>query len=96
MRLLMKALRQAEPVPAALQVEVPWEPVLTEEETLRGMTYYGSGTRLRRLVHKLLAGDSIKVVTLGGSVTCAAQLHRQQKSYSALLFKLINSTFPHR
>ena len=34
--------------------ELPWEPLLTDEEVQRGQGYYGSGTRLRRVAAKLL------------------------------------------
>lgn len=46
-----------------------WPPVLTEEEVLRGLSYYGSGRGLHRLAAKLLAGKPVKIVAIGGSVT---------------------------
>jgi len=48
---------------------LPWSPMLTEAEARRGVTYAGSGTALRRLAAKLLAGQAVKLVTIGGSVT---------------------------
>ncbi|KAL4423959.1 hypothetical protein ABPG75_001260 [Micractinium tetrahymenae] len=74
---------------------LPWRALTTEEERQRGITYYGSGGRLRKVASKLLAGQPIKVTTLGGSVTVAGVLHRHGRSYSALLFRFINESFPH-
>ncbi|PSC73416.1 hypothetical protein C2E20_3417 [Micractinium conductrix] len=62
----------------------------------RGITYYGSGARLRAVAHKLLQGRRVKVYTLGGSVTASAALHPRGLSYAALLFRFINGTFPNR
>lgn len=42
-------------------LQVPWEPLLTREELMRGLTYYGSGGRLHAVAAKLLAGQPIKV-----------------------------------
>lgn len=36
---------------------------------MRGLSYYGSGTALRRLAVKLLAGQPVQIVSLGGSIT---------------------------
>lgn len=81
---------------AQVPLPLPWRVLTTEEERLRGMTYYGSGQRLQRVASKLLAGRPIKLATLGGSVTLASFLHRQGRSYSALLFRFVNESFPHR
>ena len=43
--------------------ELPWEPLLTNEEVQTAQGYYGSGARLRRVAAKLLAGQPI---TVGG------------------------------
>lgn len=43
------------------RLRVPWGPLLTSSEAARGMAYYGSGDRLRRVAAKLLAGKPIKV-----------------------------------
>lgn len=43
--------------------------MLSEAEARRGVTYAGSGAPLRRLAAKLLAGQAVKIVTIGGSVT---------------------------
>ncbi len=48
---------------------VPWPALLEEEEVMRGLAYYGSGTGLRRVAAKLLAGQPVKIVSLGGSIT---------------------------
>lgn len=42
------------------RLEMPWHPLLTREELLRGLAYFGSGARLHRLARKLLAGKPIK------------------------------------
>lgn len=46
-----------------------WPRMLEEEEIMRGLSYYGSGTGLRRLAVKLLAGQPVQIVALGGSIT---------------------------
>ncbi len=51
---------------------MPWPRILEEEDALRGLTYYGSGRGLHRLADKLLAGQPIKIVAMGGSVTAWA------------------------
>lgn len=48
---------------------LPWRPMLSEAEARRGVAYAGSGAPLRRLAAKLLAGQAVKIVTIGGSVT---------------------------
>ena len=45
----------------ALMLQTPWEPMLTAEEVQRALGYYGSGSRMRRVAAKLLAGQPIKV-----------------------------------
>ena len=90
-------------VPPALRValqglpQLPWPPLLTEEEVQRGTTYYGSGNRLRRVAKKLLAAQPIKVFMLGGSVTAGggAVVHPDNE-FADRLFQFINSSFPHR
>ena len=76
---------------------MPWEPLLTHKEVLRGQGYYGSGERLRRVAAKLLAGEPISVIALGGSVTRGSGSSDPEKtSYPARLFEFINATFPHK
>lgn len=53
------------------QLNTTWAPLLTPEELQRGITYYGSGARLRRLARLLLDGQPVKAVAIGGSVTAA-------------------------
>ena len=43
------------------QDRLPWEPMLTAEEVQRALGYYGSGSSMRRVAAKLLAGQPIKV-----------------------------------
>lgn len=49
------------PQKPAWEARTPWVPMLTGEEVARGLDYYGSGARLRRVASKLLAGEPIKV-----------------------------------
>lgn len=79
-----------------LHLLLPWEPLLSEEELQRGLTYYGSGARLQAVAQKLLEGKPIKAVTIGGSVTVASRLSRLGKSYAELFFRFINASFPHK
>ncbi|KAI7846321.1 hypothetical protein COHA_000158 [Chlorella ohadii] len=74
---------------------VPWPRILEEEDALRGLTYYGSGRGLHRLADKLLAGQPIKIVAMGGSVTAWAGGNPNGEAYIARFFQYINSTFPH-
>lgn len=77
-------------------LQLPWVPLLSEEERLRGMSYYGGGARLRAVAAKLAAGQHIKAVTLGGSVTYGHGVDDLRLSYPALLFSFINASWPHR
>lgn len=38
------------------ELQLPWEPLLTETDVARGLSYYGSGRRLQAVAAKLLAG----------------------------------------
>lgn len=49
----------------AERLTVPWGPLLTQEEAERGLSYWGSGERLKRFAAKLMAGKPVKV--RGGS-----------------------------
>jgi hypothetical protein len=62
--------------------------VLREEERHRGMSFYGSGGRVRRLGQRLLDGQPITVHMIGGSITAHGL-------YPSLLMSWINSSFPH-
>lgn len=42
-------------------LRLPWQPALTRQEAERGLSYFGSGKRLRAVAAKLLAGQPIKV-----------------------------------
>ena len=81
-----------------LALQVPWPPLLTEEEVQRGCTYYGSGYRLRRVAKKLWAGQPIKMFMLAGSVTAGGGTQTPDPSleYTARFLQFINTSFPHR
>ena len=143
------------PLPEALGAlhRAPWEPSLPERELQKGVVSYGDLARMRRFVHKLLAGQAVTVgeqapqvlhsasraaavvgaaplaapsaapasacefacaalrrppttaairsacppaVAIGGSVSYGVGASiRGQSDYVALLFKWINTTFPH-
>ena len=51
--------------PPPLRLRLPWPAMLSQEEVLRGLGYYGSGERLRAVAAKLLAGRPIKVCVCG-------------------------------
>lgn len=80
----------------AERLTVPWGPLLTQEEAERGLSYWGSGERLKRFAAKLMAGKPVKVYTLGASVTRGIGTTDRQYSYASRFFQYINSTFPHR
>ncbi|KAI7839286.1 hypothetical protein COHA_006984 [Chlorella ohadii] len=77
------------------RLRVPWQPALSKEERLRGLSYYGSGLRLQRVAAKLLAGQPIKVVMLGGSVTGGGGASAPDLAYAARFFQFVNTSFPH-
>jgi lysophospholipase L1-like esterase len=79
-----------------LRERLPWEPLLTDEEVQRAQGYYGSGHSMRRVAAKLLAGQPIKVATLGGSVTRGTGASRPAHTYASRFFQLLNASFPHR
>ncbi|KAI3430747.1 hypothetical protein D9Q98_009159 [Chlorella vulgaris] len=70
------------------RLRIPWTEVLREEERHRGMSFYGSGGRVRRLGQRLLDGQPITVHMIGGSITAHGL-------YPSLLMSWINSSFPH-
>jgi len=74
-------------------LQLPWRPLLTEEDLRRGM-YFGSGLRLRRVAQKLLGGQPITFVAVGGSITNADAFEGQGTSYPARFAKFIKATFP--
>ena len=53
-------------LPPPPQDLLPWEPLLTDEDVQRAQGYYGTGTRMRRVAAKLLAGQPVKVRAGGG------------------------------
>ena len=62
------------------RLRVPWGPLLTQQEALRGLSYYGSGARIQAVASKLLAGQPIKargaVATGHGGGRCAGPAAR--------------------
>lgn len=76
----------------------PWMPgegaLLTDEERKRGVTYAGSGTRLRTFAGKLLAGQPVRVAAVGGSITAGHGAQVEAVSYPWLFFSFLNATFP--
>ena len=93
---LSASLRLPPPHPPQERLRLPWPPLFSEEEVQRGTAYYGSGARLRRVAAKLLNGQPITVVTLGGSVTSGSGVPTPQQNYASRFFQFINSSFPHR
>lgn len=94
------AALQQQPVlaPPARATQLPWQPLLRPAELRRGITGYGSGHSLQRVVAKLMAGQPIRAVMLGGSVTrgCCASGPSREGSYANRFFAFINQTWPHR
>jgi hypothetical protein len=86
------------PAPQAQLPEhrLPWRPWLSQVEARRGVAYPGSGQALRRLAAKLLAGQPISIVSIGGSVTYEGGPEPNGESYIAGIFQYINTSFPHR
>lgn len=71
--------------------------MLSEAQLRRGLAYYGSGTRLERLVARLAAGQRITAVALGGSVSVGAGASAMnQTAYVPRFFRFLNASFPHR
>ena len=87
-------------LPSASQWHVPpplpWKPLLTAAQLRRGLSFYGSGARIERVAARLLAGQPITAVTVGGSVTRGAGASKVSKQYPEMFFQFIQSTFPHR
>lgn len=77
-------------------LRLPWQPLLRQQDVQRGLSYYGTGSRMRRLATKLLAGRPIKAYTLGGSVTAGQGASRPAANFVSRFFQFINATFPHR
>ncbi|PSC75343.1 hypothetical protein C2E20_1137 [Micractinium conductrix] len=76
---------------------LPWACVLMPKQLRRGLSYYGSGARIERLAARLLSGEAITAVTIGGSVTLGRGASDEAAtSYAALFFRYLNETFPHR
>lgn len=91
-------LAQPPPPPPPVQSEVAarlarHQPLLPPDALRRGLSYVGGGERLAALARKLLAGEAVSVVTLGGSVTQGIGAPNG-RSYSHRLFEWVNTTFP--
>lgn len=74
----------------------PWPPLLAAEEQQRGLTYYGSGSRVRAFAQKLLDGEPVTVVALGGSITMGSGVPSPELCYTSRFFQALNASFPHR
>lgn len=88
-----RKLQQQAPLQPLQPLQVPWQPLLTEAEIRRG-AYFGSLSQMRAVADKLLAGQPIRVVMLGGSVTNSAAYAAQGLSYATRFFSFINTTWP--
>ncbi|KAI7842255.1 hypothetical protein COHA_003896 [Chlorella ohadii] len=85
------------PAPPADPAPLPWAPVLSAAQLKRGLSFYGTGQRLERLVAKLMAGQPITAVTIGGSVTWGAgATNRTTHSFPARFFEFLSAAFPHK
>eukprot|EP00887_Chlorella_sp_A99_P003010 scaffold9.g3010.t1 len=100
------------PTPAAPDEPPPlaWPPwleggwqdkLLPDDAVVRGQTRWGgcgaSGEdRMRRFAAKLVAGEPVTIVAIGGSVTAGAGVgNNLQWAYVSRFLSWINSTFPH-
>ncbi|EFN56843.1 hypothetical protein CHLNCDRAFT_144427 [Chlorella variabilis] len=84
------------PDPLAVLRASPWEPSLPEHELLKGLVSYGDMSRMRRFFTKLLSGQAVTVVSIGGSVSWGHGASvRGQTDLPALVFQWMNATFPH-
>jgi hypothetical protein len=75
---------------------MPWKPLLNAPQLRRGLSFYGSGARIEHVAAKLLAGEPIVAVTLGGSVTRGSGASDSSKNYPSRFFDFIRATFPHK
>ena len=80
----------------ATHLRLSWEALLTRDELLRGMAFYGTGRRLQRMARKLLDGQPVKVAMLGGSITKGSGASGPEASYPSRFFEALNASFPHR
>ena len=80
----------------ALSFPPGWQPLLTREEQRRGISYWGSGGGMQRLAGKLLAGQPVKVLSLGGSVTSGGgSSNSARMGYVPRFFDFLRHNFPH-
>ena len=70
-----------------------YEPVLPPDALRRGGASQTGNEHLTAFVNKLLTGQAVSVVTLGGSVTFGAGLTDLNLSYPNHLFRWMNATF---
>lgn len=80
--------------PQAL-LPLPWPAMLTDEDVGRAATYFGTGSRLRRVAAKLFAGQPIKAYALGGSVTLGVGSSGPDANYASRFFQVVNASYPH-
>ena len=71
------------------------ETVTLPEELLQMSRVGGSKQRLYRFAEKLVSGQPVNVVVIGGSVSEGAGVHAREHSYVGILFAWILNTFPH-
>ena len=68
---------------------------LPEAHLDKGIVSSGATARTRRLVHRLLAGEQLKVAALGGSVTWGKAVDdRETHVYGALVTTWLQRSFP--
>lgn len=73
-----------------------YTPTLPARQLEKGVVAYGDRARARRAFAKLLAGEPITAVLLGGSVTFGqGARHLGVSDYASRVLAWINATFPH-
>ena len=91
-----RPLTRLAPTSPAAPLQLPWAPLLSEEEQRQGVSHGGGGARLRAVARKLLAGQPITAVTLGGSITYGHGCDDLALAYPSRFFAFLNATWPHR
>ena len=70
--------------------------MFTEEERLRGLSYLGGGARMRAFARRLLDGQPIKAVFLGGSITAGSGAGDVPFTFVSRFAQYLNASFPLR
>lgn len=81
--------------PTAFQ-DFAWNSFLPDDALERSLLYFGNGCRLQKVLKKLLSGEGIVGVSLGGSVAAGTGVGNFEDAYPALFFGWLNATFPPR